>query len=193
MYHMFCADPTNRESQRQYQGSPAIFEAKYYSRDKIASSIMSRVSQWKAWQKNVFKWDSIFPALDSLEQCYLYPDGMAIWGLHVMLGWLFADFKVNSMKEKKKKKVSLLTPRQSLSKFVQLNTSLSVLCNKFICCIGSSSVIESLYVSKALPHTYVYAGLGQRGNVWVRCCLLEECLVPAVLILQKPGKKTKKH
>lgn len=47
MYHMFCADPTNWESRRQYQGSPAIFKAKYYSRDKIALNIMSRVSQGK--------------------------------------------------------------------------------------------------------------------------------------------------
>lgn len=46
-------------------------------------------------------------------------------------------------------------------------------------------------MSKALPHTYVYMELGQRGNVRVRCWLLEERFVPAVLILQKSGKKKK--
>lgn len=79
-----------------------------------------------------------------------------------MLGRLLVDFKVNGMKEKK---VSLLTPRRSLSNFVQLNINLSVIWNKFICCVGRSRVVESLCVSKALLHTSVNMKLGQRGSV----------------------------
>lgn len=66
--------------------------------------------------------------LDSLEECYLYPDCMAIWGHPA--GMIVLDFRVNGMKGKKR----IFVHSEAVSKFVQLNTSPSASSsNRLVC------------------------------------------------------------